>query len=369
MFKKMGMSWQRLIMGVLFIVMLVIPWSGTAMAQIDGNTQTGTNSTTGAIPGTHVVHYSSKKVLADGGITYTFDVNGAQNLVVLAPDGFSPTTATDAQLAEYGFPARPSDKDALAAWTTKWSRFKYKRSSTDPTIVITPFQAIQATNTSSAWSGYMDLGSGNEFNNIGANYTQPTWQSDSVSGSAESSWVGLGGWGVNQLIQCGTSIGINPNTGNLESGAYGAWYEFLPSDAYMTFYTPFKINGGDDIDSQLYYTSSSNYPVGFTVWDFTAGNYFSVDLPASQGASCYNGSTAEFIDERPTSNGQPLPLADYKQNPWVDCYVNNNQSPFSSFALDNIIMYNSSDNQELSYPNYPAQSPYNLFTDTFYHSS
>jgi hypothetical protein len=98
MIRKIGMTWQRLIMVMLFVTMLsASSWAGTAAAQATSNAQTNTNSATGtnAVTGTNsvsqVVYYSSKKVLADGGIAYTFNVKGVQNLVMVPPDGFSAT--------------------------------------------------------------------------------------------------------------------------------------------------------------------------------------------------------------------------------------------------------------------------------------
>ncbi len=103
MARKIGTTWQRLIAVVLFIAMVAFPWAGTAMAQTASNTQTSAN----AAPG--VVRYSAKQALPDGGTNYVFNIDGVQNILHEPPDGFCPATATDAQLAEYGFPARPKE--------------------------------------------------------------------------------------------------------------------------------------------------------------------------------------------------------------------------------------------------------------------
>lgn len=55
--------------------------------------------------------------LPGGGATYNYDMgHGVVAHMTMPPAGFDALTASDAQLAEYGFPARPTDPAQLATW-------------------------------------------------------------------------------------------------------------------------------------------------------------------------------------------------------------------------------------------------------------
>ena len=140
--KRLRLSWQLAITVLFTVAMLSIALLGTATAQEANNAQAGT-----------AIHYSNKQVLADGGIDYAFNINGVQNILHEPPDGFTPATATDTQLAEYGFPARPTDKAGLAAWTAKWSKFKVKRSSSDPVLTLMPAESASVVSPQDEWTG------------------------------------------------------------------------------------------------------------------------------------------------------------------------------------------------------------------------
>jgi hypothetical protein len=127
--KRLRLSWQLVItvmlsvamisVAMISVAMISVPFLGTATAQATGNVQTGmssatvTNTATDVNSVSQVVYYSKKQVLADGGIRYTFIINGVENVLHVPPVGFDPMKATDAQLAEYGYPARPKDQKGL----------------------------------------------------------------------------------------------------------------------------------------------------------------------------------------------------------------------------------------------------------------
>lgn len=355
MIKKLGIIWQRFITVALVILTLtILPW--TVAAQAAENNQTSTTTTPNK-----VIHYSSKQVLPDGGIRYVFNVNGVQNILHEPPDGFNPTSATDAQLTEYGFPARPKDEKELTKWQNKWGHFTHKRSSEEPIFTITPIKSSISQQNSANWSGYVNKGSSNQYNEDAANFYQPTWNT-SPTNALESSWVGLGGWGSGSLIQAGTMMGWNPYNNNYAPGTYSAWYECLPTEPSCVCVTPFTINGGDDISDIVYWTANSNYPAGFSVFDFNTGSNF--DVTVQVPSNCYDRSTAEFIDERPLVGSSYAPLANYGSTNWVGCSENNSQTNFTSLNSYQVTMKNTN-NQTLSSPNLASGTN---FTDHFYQS-
>ena len=74
--------------------------------------------------------------LPDGGTEYSYWVPADPSSVVnvpIPPAGFTPVDASAAQLAEYGFPVRPTDSTALATWTQEMSTYQ-TRLVPDPTL-------------------------------------------------------------------------------------------------------------------------------------------------------------------------------------------------------------------------------------------
>jgi len=383
MIKSLRLSWQLAVTALLAVAMLSAPFLGTATAQAASNAQAGT-----------AIHYSDKQVLADGGINYTFNINGVSNILHEPPDGFTPVTATDAQLVEYGFPARPTDTAALAAWTTKWSRFKVQRSSSDPVLTLMP--AIESASTVSpqvnppahigypaTWSGYGDYDLYvNYFKDVTGEYYQPTYGSSSSSGAQELSFVGLGGYMAKSSLMVGSGM-----QGPASSPSYYAWYGYANSSGTSTFVTySGAVNAGDDIDLQTFWQPNSNYPAAFDFFDFnTMTNFY---ITAQLSSSYYDGETAEFIDGRPSvaapHTASSTPLADYGTNTWMDCdywttagsgsgtgFANINENNPNTMGYMEFMMQDSAGNYLSSPTIPPTQNPVpppsssSGFTDTF----
>jgi hypothetical protein len=200
--------------------------------------------------------------MPDGVSRYIFNINGVENILHLPPDGFCPTTATDAQLTEYGFPDRPKDAAKLAGWQTQWGGFKYKRPAAEPTLTVSSSPEITNAASSSAeitnstsniikpdveygqypsqynWSGYMDSAPGNDsaYNSASGRYYQPSW----IAPGVECSWAGLGGVYIGSLIQAGTEI---------ETSTPYAFYDYVDANNQnLMIYTPgVTINPGNVI--------------------------------------------------------------------------------------------------------------------------
>ena len=158
-------------------------------------------------------------------------------------------------------------------------------------------------------------------------YVEPGVYGTSCSNNSAVFWAGLGGWGKQNLAQDGTSI-------NWGGGQHQAWYEILPNGAvsepvyghpgYSFTAEVNRISGGFNFNL---YDSYSGYGINFQVY----------------GAG-YDGSTADFVVERPTLNGQRW-LTNYVWVRFLQTYVNGTGPGHGvgSYPNTNVYMYNGND--------------------------
>ncbi len=187
-------------------------------------------------------------------------------------------------------------------------------------------------------------------------YTQPTYGASSPSGAEECSWVGLGGYLESPLLRVGSEMD-GPST-------YYAWYGYSNASNSYKYEVSGAVNPGDDIELSTFWVPNSNYPAAFVFWDWnTMTNFY---ITAQVTSAYYDGSSAEFIDGRPSSS---VPLADYTSNNWTECEVWNESgtgqpgTDFTTIPYLEFVMSDASGN-ELSYPNLPSSS--NSFTNNWY---
>jgi hypothetical protein len=207
-----------------------------------------------------------------------------------------------------------------------------------------------------------------KFNQVNGYYTQPEYGS-SPTGAKEASWVGLGGnYQGDALLQAGTTMESQSN--------YYAWYMIVfGTSSWEGEFPSVKVSPGDSMYALVYWTIS-NYPAGFEVWDWTSMTNFYVTVQTAY----YDGSSAEFIDERPTVNGSYTDLATYvniqppygDNIPWTNCEVfeTGNSQPINFDTLPNCYletMYDSN-NLTMSQP-YTPDTGSNYFKDLFYRNT
>ena len=87
---------------------------------------------------------------------------------------------------------------------------------------------------------------------------------------------------------------------------YYAWYEYSTAGNPNRVVYSGAVNPDDDISVVVSWTASSNYPADFSFLDFNTGTHFNMDVAIS--SAYYDGSSAEFIDGRPSSS---VPLANF----------------------------------------------------------
>jgi hypothetical protein len=128
------------------------------------------------------------------------------------------------------------------------------------------------------------------------------------------SWVGLGGWNSDSLIQDGTEID--------QGATYIPWYEWLGPAGTINITTlpDVTIHAGNQVFMYVTY-EASNKEVGFYIADSDGTAH---SLVTSLGNGDFDGSTAEWIDERPLVNGAFPNLANYGSDPWTGAEAENN---------------------------------------------
>lgn len=270
---------------------------------------------------------SSVMKYEDGGLDYQFKTDEGIVHMPVPPAGWSPLTASDADLARYGYPARPAGEDDLSAWNQDWATYK---STPTPSLCVVPASdpgsVFNSTDYSRNWGGYIsEAASGNHYVAASGEYDQPAHLSTPCAGNKQSEWVGLGGYQRRSdnsagLIQVGTGI----NT----SGPY-AWYEWVGLDSSGNSIgipqheiTSLNINAGDHIHVSVFY-ATSNDQADFIVQNETTGTSQSVLKTVNQSAF-FDGRDGDFIIERPTSSTTGiLPMQNFGHIDWNAAKVEN----------------------------------------------
>jgi len=237
--------------------------------------------------------------------------------VTVPPADFDPEKASNAELVEYGYPERPLLPEAYAQWI-------------DETSLVSPMlpqvfclnsyaeteSPVMAIYTSHNWAGYVAQGVTGSYIGLEADYVQPGYKSTACTGAQMASWIGLGGTqsGTDGLIQMGTVV---------TSSGIRAWYEYLntANTNPPVFITGFQVSAKDRLHFYIVRLPSDGYTTfSFLNLSSTTNNFLPVHITTA--TSYYDGSTAEWIIERPTlSQGGFTPLANYGSISWTNMNV------------------------------------------------
>jgi Peptidase A4 family len=147
------------------------------------------------------------------------------------------------------------------------------------------------------WSGFALPGS--KFTFAKGSWHVPEVDCNKTPNTYSSFWVGIDGYSSSTLEQIGTESDCDGTTPN-----YYAWYEFLPADPVAVVITSVPVSPGDVIGASVIY-SGGQFTLG--IHDHTTGAIYSTAM-AVPGAK---RSSAEFIAEAPSLDGEILPLADF----------------------------------------------------------
>ncbi|HKW19885.1 MAG TPA: G1 family glutamic endopeptidase [Ktedonobacterales bacterium] len=206
------------------------------------------------------------------------------------PTNLDLATLSDSALVQYGLLPRPRDVSQIAKWEEVIHHSLHRSCSQVAT------NRVAGRHNTDNWAGNVATGSG--YTDIYAN-----WHVPCVSGTTRPSysaqWVGLAGYtNGGNLLQIGTEQNIDSNGG----AHYDAWWEDLadPQFKNLNVINNFPVGCQD-------YVYASTFVDEVYIDDYTTNSYFDkVD-------SSYPGGNqaADWIVERQSANGSPLPLANF----------------------------------------------------------
>lgn len=181
------------------------------------------------------------------------------------------------------------------------------------------------------WSGYENTsGSASTFNAVHGNWTQWTPGNCNCSGTTdEVTWVGLGDDGNGSLLQDGTRY--------YGSQSY-AWFEYLhpcsTSGCNISIQPAQSVPYGTTVHAYVGWGVTGTGHFDYQVSDVTTGQYY-LNGSTTLNNTYYNGSTAEYINERPThcSSGCYYPLTNYgSPMGWADAQYHTPGGTWQNFT-------------------------------------
>lgn len=179
-------------------------------------------------------------------------------------------------------------------------------SSTSTTLVSGPSPQMTAplamgasSWTSLNWSGYGV--SGGPFTAASGTFTVPSLTGAANSTENMSAWVGIDGWGNDNLIQAGVDEDVDPSSGRVD---IWPWWEILPAASAPI--TTVSVSEGDSVTVTIWQVSGTLWEISLV--DNTNGQSF-----ATQQSYSGSGASAEWIVEAPENgtNQTIYPIAPY----------------------------------------------------------
>ncbi len=135
------------------------------------------------------------------------------------------------------------------------------------------------------WSGY--LASSGSFSGVSGSWTVPSVTGNSVSISADSTWIGIGGVTGGDLIQTGTENLVS-KSGVVQTAAF---YELLPGAAIPI--NSMSVTAGDSMTANISKNSDGTWNILIT--DNTSTQSYSIKVNYTSSMT-----TAEWIQEDPS---------------------------------------------------------------------
>src|SRR5690349_9536401 len=155
---------------------------------------------------------------------------------------------------------------------------------------------------STNWAGYAVTAGGGAVTAVSGNWAVPA-VSSSVSGYS-SAWVGIDGYNSSSVEQIGTDS-------DYVNGAaqYYAWYEMYPAYPVNLSTSAYPVAPGDTITASVTYAGPNSFVLTIADASPTSGKSWS--FSTTQTASGVQRSSAEWVQEAPSSITGVLPLANF----------------------------------------------------------
>jgi hypothetical protein len=271
------------------------------------------------------------------------DLLGSQSTVAIPPASWKPLTASDTELAYYGFPDRPRDPAGLSAWNAEWSH--YTRTVV-PTMCVGDSAALEpdgavldplgdllggsdvsnAAYTSFNWAGVAAKARTNYTTAYGSMVVPNQAVCAGTQTSEHVAWVGLGAWGGGgKLLQNGLEQYGSGLTNTL-------WYEGLNTtyDTHIVRISSPTAAPGQTVNVATKYQSGT---VTFSFHNLATGvaanpafstmaayNRSTGALTNVAVSNFYDGRSAEAVDERPYSfsAAKYYQLRNFGRNSWYE---------------------------------------------------
>lgn len=286
------------------------------------------------------------------------------------PAGFDPVTATDEELASFGFPPRPDEQQEPKAHSAWVRAMKASKTRVNAQVEVTnifhgphkPTSPVQnGLGYSSNWSGAVAFGGASSYNHttsfyfLVGEYVIPKggFCANTHGWNYSSSWVGIDGDYSGDVLQAGTesdeycaTVGAQPT-----STYYSAWIEWYPYSESRISSATFPVAPGDDIFVEVWNTTATQ---GYAyLVDYQRNISVEYSLTPPSGTSLV-GNSAEWIVEAPTVGGGLASLTNYISDYFSNCYAYTwgglyyYPSTFSSVLLD--MSTNGTSTGVISYP-------------------
>jgi hypothetical protein len=217
-------------------------------------------------------------------------------------------------------------------------------------------RALPSNYLSTNWSGYavespsFTNPAGHVITKVQGSWKVPTVSSLDTGLGWSSTWVGIDGFSSNSVEQIGTEQDTALTSAFYGQPQYYAWIEMYPAypltiQKWTDDGSPATISPNDSITASVIYTglpgdTTSNSPFNLKLTDVTTGHYYTT----SQTYTGAQRSSAEWIEEAPSSRSGVLPLADFQSVSFTgnSTTVNGSTGGISSFPNASINMINSS---------------------------
>lgn len=231
--------------------------------------------------------YTGEVVAQGGQAPYTmYRLSGSLPTGMTFNNGAITVAATVAS-GEYQFTIGLSDSQSSPATAEETFSMWVAPDETSPDL------NVGTSTTNATWAGYVEQSS-SAFTSLSGTLTVPTVESSSSQDKSDSPWVGIDGYGTNNLIQAGVTA-ANANAGAV---SYEAWWETvgaIGSPQNLSPQNQFSPSAGDTIDVNIWQISSGVWEI--TLNDTTSGQGF-----AAQVSYTGTDDTAEWIMETPSGS-------------------------------------------------------------------
>jgi len=235
------------------------------------------------------------------------------------PSRFDPLVATDAELEEYGFPARPDHPRLLRLYQRVFTRLKGRLNCIEPAFRISrdgshdPRDRLPAAGVFSGnnWSGgVVRLPPGKSFNQVLGQWVVPNAYPKSGEFFLNSYWIGLDGFtgpGASEALQAGVDCFLFGTSRSLYP-----WHQWAPSAKVAI--SNLAVSAGDLVAISISASpgaGATTATVHFANISSGVATSYVISAPPSYQLA---GSSAEWVVE-----ADPNHLADYGQLFFDNC--------------------------------------------------